>query len=177
MKAFLLAIPMALTLVGCSSGQNTADLKSFVQETLNKPRGVIDPIPVFQPYEYFSYSASGLRSPFDLPIVEEVETLGKQDKNVQPDTNRRKEHLESYAIGSLSMVGVIQKEDGIMWALVKDGDNSVVPVKSGNYMGQNHGRITDISEQRMQIIEIVPNGMGGWIERPRTLAIGGLVGE
>lgn len=177
MKVFLLAIPLLFGLVGCSSSQNTADLKEFVQETLNKPRGVIEPIPVFKPYEYSSYSASGLRSPFDLPVVEEVEVLSQQGDNIQPDMERRREHLESYAIGALSMVGIMQKEDGVMWALVKDGDNSVVPVKSGNYMGQNHGRITDISEQRMQIIEIVPNGMGGWIERPRTLAVDGLVGE
>lgn len=177
MKVFLLAIPLLFGLVGCSSSQNTADLKEFVQETLNKPRGVIEPIPVFKPYEYSSYSASGLRSPFDLPVVEEVEVLSQQGDNIQPDMERRREHLESYAMGALSMVGIMQKEDGVMWALVKDGDNSVVPVKSGNYMGQNHGRITDISEQRMQIIEIVPNGMGGWIERPRTLAVDGLVGE
>lgn len=177
MRAFLLVIPVLLSLAGCSSDRDIADLKQFMQETLEKPRGRIEPIPVFKPYEYFSYSAAGLRSPFELPIVEKVEALGQQGKNIHPDTNRRKEHLERYALGALTMMGTLQKEEGVLWALIKDGDNSVVRVKKGNYMGQNHGHITDISEQRIQLIEIVPNGMGGWIERPRTLAIDGLAGE
>lgn len=177
MRAFLLIIPIVLSLMGCSSDKDIADLKQFMQETLNKPRGRIEPIPVFKPYEYFSYSASGLRSPFELPVLEQAEILGTEGKDIQPEKNRRKEHLERFSLGSLSMMGTLQKENGVLWALIKDGDNSVVRVKKGNYMGQNHGRITDISEQRIQLIEIVPNGMGGWIERPRTLAIDGLVGE
>ncbi len=177
MRTLFLVIPLMFMLAGCSSDRNIADLKQFMQETLDKPRGRVEPIPVFKPYEYFSYSASGLRSPFDLPVVEEVEALGKQGTNVQPEQNRRKEHLEQFTLGSLSMMGTLQMEDGDLWALIKDGSNSVVRVKVGNYMGQNHGRITDISEHRIQLIEIVPNGMGGWIERPRTMAIDGLGGE
>jgi type IV pilus assembly protein PilP len=75
------------------------------------------------------------------------------------------------------MVGTLARDDGVLWALIKDGDNSVVRVKEGNYMGQNHGRILSISEYRINLIEIVPNGLGGWIERPRTLALEGLGGE
>lgn len=177
MRAFLLVVPVLISLVGCTSYSDVSDLKQFMQETLNKPRGRIEPIPVFKPYEYFSYSAAGLRSPFELPELEQVEVLGQQGRDIRPQSNRRSEHLEQYAIGALSMMGTLQKEDGVLWALVKDGDQSVTRVKVGNYMGQNHGRITDISEQRIQLIEIVPNGMGGWIERPRTLAIDGLDGE
>ncbi len=177
MRAFLLILPLVLSLMGCSSDRDIADLKQFMQETLNKPRGRIEPIPVFKPYEYFSYSASGLRSPFELPVLEQADIVGKEGKNIHPESDRRKEHLERFSLGVLSMMGTLQKEGSVLWALVKDGDNSVVRVKVGDYMGQNHGRITNINEQRIQLIEIVPNGMGGWIERPRTLAIDGLVGE
>lgn len=178
MRILLLIVPVLLLLAGCSSDRDIADLKQFMQETLDKPRGRIAPIPVFNPYEYFSYSASGLRSPFELPVVEEVEILSQQGRNIHPDTNRRKEHLERFTLGSLSMMGTLQKkEDGVIWALIKDGNGSVVRIKAGNYMGQNHGRVTEINEQYIKLIETVPNGVGGWIERPRTLAIDGLVGE
>ena len=164
-------------LTACSGPEDTSDLKSFVEQTLNKPRGRVEPIPVFKPYEFFSYSATGLRSPFELPIVADTEINVQPGSDISPDLERPKEHLEQYVLGSLSMVGTLAREDGVLWALIKDGDNSVVRVKEGNYMGQNHGRILSISEYRINLIEIVPNGLGGWIERPRTLALEGLGGE
>lgn len=177
MRVFLLIVPMLLLLAGCSSDRDIADLKQFMQETMDKPRGRIAPIPVFNPYEYFSYSAAGLRSPFELPIIEEVENISQLGRDFQPDLNRRKEHLERFALRSLKMMGTLQKVDDVVWALVRDGDGGVMRIKVGNYMGQNHGRVTEINEQYIKLIETVPNGVGGWIERPRTLAIDGLVGE
>ncbi|WP_260998224.1 pilus assembly protein PilP [Thalassolituus hydrocarboniclasticus] len=173
----LLTIMVSVFLAGCSGSSDTADLKRFVDDTLNKPRGRIEPIPVFKPYEFFSYSAAGLRSPFELPVVADAEINLQPASDIRPDLERPKEHLEQYTLGALTMVGTLARDDGVLWALVKDGDDSVVRVKEGNYMGQNHGRILSISEYRINLIEIVPNGIGGWIERPRTLALEGLGGE
>ncbi|GGY36097.1 type 4 fimbrial biogenesis protein PilP [Bacterioplanes sanyensis] len=163
---------------GCSSSGDHDDLKAFVNETLSKPRGRIEPIPVFKPYESFNYSAAGLRSPFELPvIVDESVKVQDEKSDLKPDLNRPKEHLEQYGFTELAMVGTINRSEGDLWVLVRDGDGGVVKVREGNYLGQNHGRVISVSEYRMNIIEIVPNGMGGWIERPRTMVLEGLSGE
>ncbi|QQD22497.1 pilus assembly protein PilP [Venatoribacter cucullus] len=174
----LLLLPvLALALVGCGGNSDTADLRKFMEDTQNRPRGRIEPIPVFKPYEFFSYSAAGMRSPFELPVLDDAEMVVSTTDNVSPDTDRPREHLEQFPFGSLSMVGTLKGVDGVLWVLIKDGNGSVVRVREGYYMGQNHGRIVAVNEQRINLIEIVPNGLGGWIERPRTLALDGLGGE
>src|SRR5690606_40776887 len=74
----LLLLPvLALALVGCGGNSDTADLRKFMEDTQNRPRGRIEPIPVFKPYEFFSYSAAGMRSPFELPVLHDVEMVVK----------------------------------------------------------------------------------------------------
>lgn len=166
-----------IALVGCSGNDGTSDLRVYVNEVLAKPRGIIEPLPVFDPYEAFTYSATGLRSPFDVPIdLSEIAEQVEPDQDVQPDFNRIREHLEQYSISELSMVGTIEKSDRQLWALISAPGSSsadIHKVKQGYYIGQNHGRIVSVSQQRLDIIEIVPNGTGGWIERPRTLVLDG----
>jgi len=168
----------SLLLTACSDNAGTADLQQYVKQTLSKPRGRIEPIPVFKPYEYFSYSAAGLRSPFELPVVVDKSLEGVAPaSNVRPDFDRPKEHLEQYPLGELAMVGTLAGADGILWALIRDGDGSVVRVRDNYYMGQNHGRIVSVSFNRLNLIEIVPNGLGGWVERPKTIALEGIGGD
>lgn len=177
MKCHILFLSSLVVLTGCSSS-GTGDLQDFVEATLSKPRGRIEPIPVFQPYESFNYSAAGIRSPFELPvIVDELTRQTDELSNVRPDENRPKEHLEQFAFGDLAMVGTLKSGAGGLWALIEDGDGGVVRIQNGNYLGQNHGRVVAVSEYRLNIIEIVPDGMGGWIERPRSMVLEGLSGE
>lgn len=172
MKVILIALLVLLS--GCSSSSDTSDLKAFVDDVLSQPRGRIKPIPVFKPYEAFNYSAAGLRSPFELPVIVDTEVPIEITDDVTPDFDRPKEHLEQFNFGELAMVGTMQGSDGALWALVKDGNSSVVRISEGQYMGQNHGKVVSISETRISIVEIVPNGLGGWLERPRTMALDGL---
>ena len=172
-----LLLLFALFLSGCGGTSDTADLKQFTKSVLSKPRGRIEPIPVFKPYEYFSYSAAGLRSPFDLPVVVDTALVAAQaNSNVRPDFDRPKEHLEQFPLADLAMVGTLTGIDGILWGLIRDGDGSVVRVKEGYFMGQNHGNIVSINSNRLNLIEIVPNGLGGWVERPKTITLEGLGG-
>ncbi len=172
----LLMLTSVLSACGFSSG--TGDLKQFVDGVMSQPRGVIEPLPVFEPYEAFSYSATGLRSPFDLPVnLDSVTKDVAPTSDVKPDLNRSKEQLEQYSFGSLSMVGTIKRESNHLWALVSVPDSGIHKIKEGYYMGQNHGKVVRISQQRIDIIEIVPNGVGGWIERPRSLVLAGVEGE
>ena len=177
MKKIILLMLISL-LAACGFPSGTTDLKQFVDEIMSQPRGVIEPLPVFEPYEAFSYSATGLRSPFDLPVdLDQVAKTIAQTSNVKPDLNRSKEQLEQYSFGSLSMVGTIKRESNHLWALISVPSSGIHKVKEGYFIGQNHGRVVRISQQRIDIIEIVPNGVGGWIERPRSLVLAGVEGE
>jgi len=180
MKLFMPFIALAgfVLVSGCSPSGNVSDLHKYVEDVSSKPRGRVEPIPEFKPYEAFSYSASALRSPFSLPVVaDEDERLNTNGLDIRPDTDRAKEYLEQFKIDELGMVGTLQKPEGDLWALVRDGSGGVVRVREGEYMGRNHGRIVSITSDRINLIEIVPDGLGGWLERPRTLALNGMAGE
>jgi type IV pilus assembly protein PilP len=173
MKQLILVI-LTLALSACGVSSGTSDLKQFVDDVMSQPRGVVQPLPVFEPYEAFSYKATGLRSPFDLPVnLDEVAKIIEPTSDVEPDLNRSKEQLEEYSFGSLEMVGTIKREDNQLWALISVPSSGIHKIKEGYYMGQNHGKVVGISQQRIDIIEIVPNGIGGWIERPRSLVLSG----
>jgi type IV pilus assembly protein PilP len=174
----LILLMLTSTLAACGVSSGTGDLKQFVDGVMSQPRGVVEPLPVFEPYEAFSYKATGLRSPFDLPVdLDEVSKIVAPTSDVKPDFNRSKEQLEEYSFGSLSMVGTIKREDDQLWALISVPSSGIHKVKEGYYLGQNHGKVVGISQQRIDIIEIVPNGIGGWIERPRSLVLAGVEGE
>jgi len=158
-------------LVGCGSEQYE-DLRVFMEDAKNQPVGEIEPLPTFRPYQTFRYSAIALRSPFDKPLS----AIAKEDSSgklaVEPDENRKKEYLEGFNFSSFSLVGVLD-QGGTTWSLVDDGDGGVHRTTVGNYLGKNHGKITGVSDTRMEVLEIVPDGKGGWVERPRTLALKG----
>ncbi|OUS05496.1 hypothetical protein A9Q90_06400 [Gammaproteobacteria bacterium 54_18_T64] len=158
-------------LVGCGDGQHE-DLRLFMDDARNQPVGEIEPLPTFRPYQTFRYSAIAMRSPFDMPLS----AIAKEDSSgklaVEPDENRKKEYLEGFNFSSFTLVGMLDQGD-TSWSLVNDGEGGVHRITIGNYLGKNHGQITGVSDTRMEVLEIVPDGKGGWVERPRTLAMKG----
>jgi type IV pilus assembly protein PilP len=157
----------AALLGGC--GGDFADLDAFMAEVRARPVGAIEPIPTFKPYQSFTYSAQSLRSPFDVPLTAKEVAL-QTGKVVKPDLLHAHEFLERFDIEGLAMVGTLAQE-GTLWVLVKDGEGGVHRVRIGNYLGKNHGKIIGATETEISIQEIVPNGVGGWIERPRTIEL------
>ena len=156
-------------LSGCSSS-DFSDLDEFMAQTKAKPAGQIKPIPPFKTYKAFSYSATGFRSPFERPVeVSEITRL-QTVSSVKPDENRTKEFLEQFSLDSLTMVGTLEQSE-TLWALLLDREGGVHRVKKGNYMGRNHGRIIETTETYLAVVEIVPNGVDGWVERPRTIKL------
>jgi len=156
-----IAIAIAIGLAGCSSADS--DLQQFIQQTQAQPGGHVDPLPEIKPYETFVYDDQGLRSPF-------VPSQATGFNSVRRDTKRAREFLEQFSLDTLTMVGTIQI-DGTMYALVQTKDGIVHRVTVGNYMGQNDGRITDISPSKIDLTEIVPDGLGGYMKRPAALAL------
>jgi len=169
---FLLCL-VGVNLAGCS-GHDFSDLDAFMEEKRSRPGGIIAPIPTFKAYEAFAYSATMLRSPFDRPIeVREIAQL-QAIAAIKPDENRSREFLEQYTFDSLSMVGTLERDDS-HWILIKDPDGGVHRVKTGNYLGRSHGKIVDMTDTYVSVVEIVSDGTpDGGVERPRTIKLSGL---
>ncbi|PCJ93685.1 MAG: pilus assembly protein PilP [Porticoccaceae bacterium] len=156
---------------GCSGGSQHGDLNDFMADVRAKPSGEVKPLPTFRSYKTFSYSAMAMRSPFEPPMELAVtNSISGEGKVDPPDENRKKEYLERYNFAALSMVGTLSKSEQI-WSLVNDGSGGIHRVATGNYMGKNHGRIISITNSKINVIEVVPDGKGEWVERPRTLAL------
>ncbi|MGE6531114.1 type 4a pilus biogenesis lipoprotein PilP [Pseudomonas sp. NPDC077382] len=166
----LVAIALGtLMLTGCGVSGDFDDLRSYMDEVRAKPKGSIEPLPAFLPYEAFTYSAASLRHPFQPPMKIDLTQRQKGTKDIRPDETRVKQFLEEFNIENFVMVGTLAKGEG-NYALIKGGDG-VHRVKVGDYLGRNHGRIVEISEAEVDVLEIVPDGEGGWLERPRSLTL------
>ena len=68
------------------------------------------------------------------------------------------------------MVGTMSQEKSV-WALIKTPDNTIQRVENGNYLGQNNGKIIQVSNDGIELTEIVPDGFGGWQERASSIAL------
>lgn len=161
---------LSMSLVACQRYNNLADLEAFVAEVKGRPGAEVEPVPEFVPYEGFVYSAASMRSPFVVPMVIDAESATVLSQDVEPDFERPREPLESQSLSEMSMVGMLFRGNKYE-ALVEDAFGEVHRVGIGNYLGRNHGRIENISERQVNIIEIVPSGSGGWVERPQTLTL------
>jgi type IV pilus assembly protein PilP len=165
------ALVLGLGLTACSSN-NVADLQVYVDDVLSRQPGKIEPLPEFKPYETFLYQAGDLRSPFSPPVPAEPQRVASGPGNgIRPDENRAREPLEDFPLDTLRMVGTMEQK-GNTWALVlATNDGTIHRVQPGNYVGNNYGKITGISEYEVALTEIVPDGLGGWMERQASLAL------
>lgn len=167
------SVMLLLLLQGCGSGGQYADLDNYMAQSKQEAaaRGSIDPIPAFRPYQAFTYSATAMRAPFDIPVdVKELLSMNGPSSDVKPDENRTKEYLERFNLEGLQMVGSLEQR-GQLWVLMDDQNGLVHRVTVGNFMGRNHGRIVEVSESQVSVIEIVSSGESSWIERPRTIKL------
>jgi type IV pilus assembly protein PilP len=161
-RALALAALGAFVLGGCSG--RDGDLARFIEATKKEPGGRVEPLPEVKPYDSYVYSSSNLRSPF-VPGGSRGAASGPR-----PEVQRNREFLEQFSLDSMKMVGTLRL-DSQVYGLVQVADGRVQRVLVGNHMGQNDGRITDIAANRISLIELVPDGLGGYIERPAALAL------
>jgi type IV pilus assembly protein PilP len=162
MKRVMPLLVLAL-LAGCSS--KDSDLETFITQTKQEQPGGVEPLPEVKPNEMYSYTVDAMRSPF---------TPGgsgdSSSPSVRPDSKRNREFLEAFALDTLKMVGTMQIK-GQYFGLVRDPSGLVHRMLPGNYMGQNEGRIIRIEPTKISITEIVPDGLGGYVERAAGLAL------
>lgn len=164
------AIMLLLTeLTGCASDFDA--MKEQMDAIRAEPRGRVEPPPEFTPMPTFTYAAHQLRSPFVPPVTLEELVAADPSKKVAPDFSRPQEYLEKYGLEALRMRGTITRPGTILYGLVEDADGGVQRIKVGNYLGKNHGKIVEITQAQINIMEIVPDGRDGWVERPRSLVM------
>jgi type IV pilus assembly protein PilP len=155
----------ALALAGCTSGMS--DLEAEVRSIKSQRAPPLDPLPVMRQFETFEYAAQDLRDPFSDPTEERASAVGSGPR---PDPDRRKELLETFPLDGLRMVGTLDL-DGNSWGLVQDPEAVIHRVRADNYMGHNDGRIVEVLPDRIELVELVPDGAGGWLERRSSLAL------
>ena len=164
MIRFTLIAVAVLSLSACSNGME--QLQQQVAEIKARPGEAIEPLPEVKPYETFDYAAYNERSPFEPGMA----PTSSAPNAIRPDQNRPREFLEQFSLDTLRMVGTVNLK-GKLFGLVQTRDGLVHRVLPGNHLGQSDGRITGIEEGKISLTEIVPDGMGGFIERPAALAL------
>lgn len=167
MGRYILALLLSAGLAGCG-GDEAGDLRDYVAAVKSQQKSTIPPLPKPLRYETFVYNDVSLRDPFVPTITAKVPE--KRKNELQPDLNREREILEQYALGALKMVGSLEK-DGKRWALILTPDRTVQRTTVGGHLGQDNGEITSITETQLELREIVPDGLGGWVERRSTLSV------
>jgi len=163
-----LAAAVAATALSACGGAND-DLREYIDEIKARPGGRIEPLPQIQPAPTFVYEPGARRSPF-VPDAPQRRISNDPNAVDGPDSNRAREFLEQFPLDTLKMVGTLADRRA-SFGLVQTSDGLVHRVSVGNHLGQNFGRIIAISDSEIQLVEIISDGLGGYLERPAAIAL------
>jgi type IV pilus assembly protein PilP len=168
----MLAGGLSALLAAC--GNQLDVLNRYITEVKARPATPIPPIPAVRTYTPYKYEGLLGRDPFRQSTSEGADQVasGGPAKGPRPDLQRPREYLERFELDTLTMVGTFEKETS-EWALVQDPDGVVHRVAVGNYMGKNHGKVSEISNDEVQLSEFIADGVGGWLVREASVALGG----
>ena len=167
LSRFVAMAAAAAALSGCGGG--TGDLQAYIDQVKARPGGRPEPLPQIQPAPSYVYEAGTRRSPFmpDAP----TRRMSNNPNAVQgPDPNRPPEILEQYPLDTLAMVGTLSDRRA-SYALVRTADGLVHRVMVGDHMGQNYGRVVSISDSEIRLVEVISDGLGGYLERPAAIGL------
>ncbi|MES1942698.1 Tfp pilus assembly protein PilP [Salinisphaera sp. PC39] len=166
---FAIAAALAALLAGCGGG-DMSDLRQYVEEVKSRRSSDIKPIPEIKSYEPYTYRPAGRREPFAPAPRSREEEEQRAATGISPDRDRPREPLEQFPLDSLDMKGTLVS-GGTVYALIRDPEGVVHRVKRGEHMGQNYGEVVDITPSEVKLIEIVPDGMGGYMKRAAEIAL------
>jgi len=166
----LICLAVAASLAGCAGEMD--DLVQYVATTKQQAKSPIEPIPTLREYEPYSYPEH-LRQPFDQEALASLLASRAAATVVDIpalDPGRPIEFLEAFPLDALRMVGTLKQGDRV-WGLIRIPDGAIHRVLVGDYMGQNYGQITAITETGIDLIEVIPDITAGYRERPMTVAL------
>ncbi len=165
----LIVLPLTLPVLLTACGDEHSDIKAWMAESSKGLTPKVKPLPQMNVVKPVEYEGIDLLDPFATSRIDPVKKNGGPGTGIQPDFNRRREPLESFPLESLKMVGTLRQMK-LNYALIK-ADSNVHRVKIGNYMGQNFGIITNISDNEVKLKELVQDPSGEWVERESTLQL------
>lgn len=161
-----LLLVSCLLIGGCADDQE--NIQAWMSEQAAGMRGTVKPLPEIKPFPVVEYEASLVVEPFRSTRIEPERKTGGGG-GLRPDPDRRREPLEAYPLESLRMVGVLSK-DKVSQALIQ-ADKSLYRVKVGNYLGQDYGVITAVTDTSVELRELVEDLNGDWVERTSSLRL------
>jgi len=164
-----LPLLVAVSVLGGCSSDGLDDLREFVKTAHADRKPKIEPLPEIKPYEAYAYAAADLTNPFSPTNLKPQATQGIAG-GPRPDMNRRKEPLEDYPLDGLKMVGTLSRGKQ-SWGIIQTADGAVYRVQKGNHMGQNFGRIIRVTDEKIDLVELIQGALGEWLEREASLAI------
>jgi type IV pilus assembly protein PilP len=171
MQACLVA-GVAVLAAGCDlTGQ--AELQQWMNDTRQTMRPNVQPVPEPKEFTPQAYDSKAVVDPFDgqkfMMAVARQQQARASASSIKPDLDRRRETLEGFPLDQVRMVGMMWQSGTNVALLESNGSTHMVRV--GNYVGQNFGLITRISETEVQLKEIVQDAAGEWVERPARLEL------
>lgn len=159
-----------LILAGCGDS-GVQELRQWMDEARRQTPVTVQKIPEPKKFTPFAYGGKDQVDPYSPAklSVALAKMQASASGGLKPDLDRRKEPLENYPLDNVKMVGTLQKP-GMTYALLQV-DKAVFHAKVGNYVGENYGMITRITETEVELKEIVRDASGEWVERQAKLEL------
>ncbi|HWW06891.1 pilus assembly protein PilP [Collimonas sp.] len=157
------------TLSGCGDS-GVQELKEWMAEVKSHTKVGIPKLTEPKKFIPFTYASAASIDPYNpSKLLVALAKLQGKSNGLKPNLDRRRETLENYPLDTIKMVGTLQKV-GLSYALLQV-DKTVFQAKVGNYLGQNFGMVTGITESEVILKEIVQDASGEWVEREAKLAL------
>ncbi len=163
----------AVALVAACGASDEQQIQEWMAEVRASMKPTTQPVPEPKEFSPYAYESRGAVDPFDPQKIAMAVARQQQARvsasAIKPDLERRRETLEGFPLDQIRMVGMMRQGGANVALLETNGVTHLVRV--GNYVGQNFGLITRISETEVQLKEIVQDAAGEWIERPAKLEL------
>ncbi|MCX9157523.1 pilus assembly protein PilP [Niveibacterium sp. 24ML] len=162
-----ICVLLSLVVLGGCGADDHSGVRSWMDESAKDMKGRVPPLPQIKTFPVVAYESGALIDPFKPAKLEAAKASA--GGGVRPDLNRRREPLEAFPLESLRMVGVLEMK-GKLLAIV-NANATLYQVGVGNYLGQNFGVITQVSESEITLKELIEDTNGDWVERVNSLLL------
>lgn len=154
-------VVLLAVLAGCAETQHS-DLREWMKEQGKTLRGKVPPLPEVKPFPPIAYKGRDAAAPFSAKKIVTIESASEQQKL---DLDRPRQHLENFPLEDLRVTGVIIKDGQGVAMIAPPAPQKPKPIRVGEYMGQNFGRVLSITTEAVTVLETAKDSGGAWIER------------